>query len=120
MSISLDSGWQCASSETFSDALPVPALDNLPGSAQQITYLRRSFDLDVTDYCVSYMLCLDSAPSGIEIVINDEQILLDGSPPYRVDVTMNVALDDNEILIQIPPGASGSITGLRLEPVPCE
>ncbi len=119
MSISLDNGWQCASSETFSDILPVPTLVNLPGSARPI-YLRRSFDLDVTDYCVSYLLHIEAAPAGIQLSINGEPVPLDGSPPYCVDVTMNVALDDNEIVIQLPPGASGSILGLCLEPLPCD
>lgn len=120
MRISLDTGWYYASTADFADALPVPVLSNLAGNSHQTTYLKCSFNLETTDYCVNYILHMETAPAGLHLSINGQPLPIDSGPPYRVDVTLLVRLDDNEMVIQIPPRASGSVVGLALEPLPCD
>jgi hypothetical protein len=120
MKLSLDNGWSYDSSSTFSDVAPVPALSAFRSDPQQAVYLKRGFDLAATDDCVNYMLCLDSAPPGTRFTLNDQPVPVDTDRPYRIDVTMFVALEDNQLLIYIPPEVSGAIRGLALEAVPCD
>ena len=82
--------------------------------------LRRTFDLEpITDVCVRYQLHLEHAPSDTEIYINGwyaGTTVLGQS--FEIDVTDNVSLDDNLILLKL--SHTGKLHGLTLHPVPCE
>lgn len=116
----LDTHWQCASSDRFDDASPLVTLSAFSSDPQQVRFLQRVFDLEVTDACVGYVLHAAQLPAGSQLSINGQVIALDSAAPHRIDVTMYVALEDNELRIQVPPGAAGSISGLVLEAVPCQ
>lgn len=108
--ISLDDHWLCgyaAVPPVEGIVNPVPSLAawsfDTTDSENNVAWLKRTFTLETVDFCVNYLLHLDSAPAGTVIYINGEVIGEYLSPlpeygPLALDVTMVVALDDNEIV----------------------
>ncbi len=133
--ISLDTDWICAYFEVepvlfeFANDQQVDSLAEWSFAKNRVdnwaAWLKRSFQLEATDYCVNYFLYLDSAPAGTRIYLNGQQVAtytppgLD-DPPYELDITLNVALGANEIAFRVDWNAAGQFAGVRLQPVPCE
>jgi hypothetical protein len=89
-------------------------------SAADGVWFRRMITLDVTDYCVNYVLQFDSIPKGAAIYMNDERLMLDPADSRSIDITAYVALGENELAFLIERNSTGSFDGVRLQPVPCE
>jgi hypothetical protein len=82
--------------------------------------LRRQFTLDITDYCVNYVLHLRSAPLGTEIIVNGQTVAQISVLPFVIDITMYVMLEDNALILQVPAHADGHFAGVALQPIPCD
>jgi hypothetical protein len=87
-------------------------------------WLQRSFRLEPTDFCVRYFLLIDTAPQGTDIFINDQSVAVytvgDDDPPFELDVTNYVALEDNTIAFRVDCETVGQFAGVRLLAVPCD
>jgi hypothetical protein len=112
--ISVDDNWHCQYAE--SDQL-VNSLANWSADRQQAVLLKRVFELEPTDYCVNYLLDVAAAPAGTRLYLNGELV---GIMPGSVDITLNVALGENDIVLHVEPGAVGQFAGVALRPVPCD
>jgi hypothetical protein len=124
--IYLNDNWQYRSTTPQSDlpafdpSQPVTSLTDWSSDrqhARQIAWLKRIFELEPTDYCVNYVLHVEAAPHGTHAYVNGELI---GTLPSDIDITLNVALGENEILLQVESNAPGRFVGVELRPVPCE
>ena len=133
--LSLDSDWVCeyfqmdSGSRDAADEIVVPSLVEWVFDKRRVenwaAWLRHGFDLDATDFCVSYMLVIDSAPEDMRIYINGEKVGVyqppePGAPPFEIDLTYYVALEYNEIAFRVEWNAAGRFEGVRLQPVPCD
>ena len=84
-------------------------------------WLKHTFTLETTDYCVNYVLHVDAAPAGTVIYLNDQAVgTVSDNLTFNVDITLNVALGENSIVFCVIPGAAGHFAGIELEPVPCD
>jgi len=85
-----------------------------------IAWVWRTFTLEPTDLCVRYYLYIDSMPKVALIAINDHKINpLTTPPPYKLDVTDYVTLDENVIGFRVT-GADGAFGHVHLQPVACD
>ncbi len=131
---SLDTGWTCAYFELepglyeFMKDVPVSLLADWSFDKVKVenwaAHLQRDFVLEATDDCVNYFLLIDSAPAGAKIYINGEAVAVYQSPglddpAYELDITNYVALGKNEIGFRVAWDASGTFSGVRLQPVRC-
>jgi hypothetical protein len=132
--IALDADWQCEYFELnpgiyeFMNAIAVPSLAAWSFDRVRVSnwaaYLRRSFWLAPTASCISYFLYIDSAPAHTRIFINDHpsgDYVSPGpdDPPFEMDITLYVALGENEIGFRVAWDAPGHFIGVRLQPVLC-
>ena len=120
----IDSGPRAVTEERRVPALVEWVFDRRPGD-NWAAWLRHGFDLEATDFCVSYVLMIDSAPEDTHIFINGEKVGTyqtprPGEPPFEIDVTLHVALEYNEIALRVEWNAAGRFEGVRLQPVPCD
>jgi hypothetical protein len=105
--------------------LPVLVFDKalLIDGTEGLTKLRYDFTLEPVEFCINYWLFIDSAPSPTHIYINGKPVesYKDASlQPFALDVTLYVALGENQLEFQIPSGVAGHFSGVRLQGVPCE
>ena len=131
--VSLDDGWVCGYAvdpPVLKFDKPVTSLAEWSFDAESpennvVAWLKRSFTLEMVDFCVNYVLHLDSAPANTVIFINGERAGVYLSPlpaysPLALDITMLVALDDNEIIFHVDRAAPGNFADVRLQAVPCD
>lgn len=119
--ISLDGDWTCETGGSLKSvdslaAYQLDVLQNYPAG----TWFRHVFVLDATDYCVSYVLQIDSIPTSTSIYINDERLSLDTANQFGIDITPYVSLGDNELAFHVEHNSTGSFEGVRLQPVLCD
>jgi hypothetical protein len=83
-----------------------------------IAWLQKRFDLPLREVCVTYVLCIDSAPAGARFYLNGRDF---GAieTPLRLDVTDYVTLEDNVIAFRVPCDMRGSFSDIRLTAFPC-
>jgi hypothetical protein len=127
--LSLDENWRCAYFEDKHNAWS-PGSVHVHSLSEWLSATRASgiaavlfhqFDLEPTDFCVNYMLHVESAPGTIRLEINGRRMgEFDGSPAFAFDVTDYVALEDNTISFQVDCSAAGKFGAVYLEQVPCE
>ena len=124
---SLDSGWTCdytAESDTPAVSVNVASLERWSfDSDREFAWLKRSFRLKTVDFCVNYILHVGAAPVNTVIYINGEKAgdyPSAGTGAFALDVTMLVALEDNEIAFRVERGAAGRFGDVRLQAVPCD
>ncbi|MBZ0295525.1 MAG: hypothetical protein K8L99_23405 [Anaerolineae bacterium] len=119
--VDLNANWQC---EYADEDVPmvVPALNQwgLDHQARASCWLRHVFLLTALDFCVSYLLMVDSAPEQAQIYVNGERIGVFGAASFEADITNFVALGENELAFWVASPSSGAFNGVRLQPVPCE
>ena len=84
-----------------------------------ITFMRQ-FSLEATDFCVRYLLHVETTPSAVKVLINGKTLPYEGTQPFIFDVTNVVQLEDNLIFFEVISGATGKFGAVYLEPVPCE
>lgn len=133
--IDLDSNWRCQYFEhdpklyEFMDDVSVPSLSAWVFDKRRAegwaAYLVRPFSLDPTDVCVRYLLLIDSAPEGARVYLNEALPVTyraphDDAPPFEVDVTDCVSLEDNTLAFRVECDAPGTFSGVALQAVPCE
>jgi hypothetical protein len=133
--LNLDADWRCAYFEIKPDLYEfardeaVTSLANWSFDKRRVAnwaaWLKRDFELQATDFCVSYYLYLDEAPEGAQIYINGEQVAVfhapgPDAPPYELDVTPYVSLGQNELAFRLQWDMPGEFVGVRLQPVPCD
>jgi len=128
--ISLISNW---SVDYFEDGTPNPhdslnTVDSLANWAFDkrrgegwLAWLQKKFDLPVMNNiaCMSYVLEIDYVPYGAVLVINGREFG-EVRPPFQMDVTDFIALEDNVIVFRVAGNTAGSFQGVRLVAVPCE
>jgi len=119
--ISLNADWYYSSLDTL-EWKAVPLVKQWPQNmlaSHGVIHLQRTFDLEpITDMCIRYHLYLESVPAGTEIFVNQVLIgTVDKSGSLRTDITDNVSLENNVLLLKIRQ--TGGIRGVRLELVPC-
>ncbi|GIL08955.1 MAG: hypothetical protein BroJett033_4660 [Chloroflexota bacterium] len=134
LTLSLDTGWTCSYHQRASDprgparAEAVASLAAWARDQQQAdspdAWLERSFTLRQVDYCVSYLLLIDSAPAGAEIHINGKAAGLYhppglGAPPFELDITLLVTLGANRLAFRVAGDLAGAFSGVRLRLAPC-
>lgn len=132
--LSLDTRWSCEYFELapdlyeFMSAEPVTSLAAWSFDRRRVdnwaAWLQRTFTLRQVDYCVNYLLLVDSAPAGAEIHINGKLAGIytppgPDAPPFELDITLLVALGENRIAFRVGWDAPGAFSGVRLQPVPC-
>lgn len=83
-----------------------------------IAWLQREFDLPLRDVCVTYTLCIDSAPDETRFYLNGRDFGVI-TTPLRLDVTDFVTLEANIIAFRVPCDMRGSFSDLRLTAFPC-
>jgi hypothetical protein len=87
-------------------------------------WLQRTFTLHPTEECVHYWLLIDSAPQHCRIYINGQAVAYydvgDDDPPFELDVTDNVWLDDNKLSFRVDHESEGRFEGVRLVAIPCD
>jgi hypothetical protein len=92
-------------------------------------WLQRGFVIEPVDECVRYLLYIDSGPDSqtapARIYLNGRHVADfippgDDAPPFELDVTDNIYLEDNTIALRVECDAVGQFSGLRLQAVPCE
>lgn len=134
--LDLNADWTCDYFELrhsmyeFLRGWPVAALTDWTFDRRRIegwaAWLQRAFTLESTDECVRYLLYIDSAPPAARIYLNGQHVAdytppHEDAPPFEIDVTPYVYLDENTIAFRVdyhdPPGA---FSGVCLQPVPCE
>jgi hypothetical protein len=87
---------------------------------QAIVWMRRTFTLEPTAFCVRYYLQIASMPPAAVITINDYTINLPTTPaPYMLDVTDHVKLEDNVIAFRVT-GVDGGFGHVCLLPIACD
>ncbi len=126
--ISLDDRWTCDYFEDiptlyeFMETYPVASLAkwrfDKTRAENWIAWLQKKFDLPLRDVCVSYWLCIDSAPAATRLYINGRDFGVVATP-LRFDVTDYVTLDDNVIAFRVPCEMRGSFSDIRLTAFPC-
>ena len=82
--------------------------------------LRRTFDVEpIGDVCLRFYLDLQHAPVGTQVYVNGWHIgTLQAGETLHTDVTDTISLEDNLILLKLMH--SGDLSGLSIQPVPCE
>lgn len=98
----------------------VPRLTAWRADADHAASLTRAFELEMTDFCVTYQLVIDGAPDGTRVTVNSTELGVAGPDGLRADVTDLVALGDNHLRLQVAAGAEGAFAGVRLQGIPCE
>jgi len=133
-SIPLNDGWLCTYFETESAPYEFATDDTVVTLTQWsfdkrraegwMAWLQRSFRLDPTDFCVRYLLLIDSAPQKASIYVNDQHVadynIGDDDPPFELNVTYYVALEDNTIAFRVSCDAMGQFARVRLQAIPCD
>jgi hypothetical protein len=114
----------------FMQGVDLPSLNEWSFDKRRVegwaVWLQRSFFLERTEACVSYVLYIDSAPASTRIFVNGEHVMdyippADDAPPFEIDVTPYVHLDDNTIAFRVEyHNAETAFAGVCLQPVPCD
>jgi hypothetical protein len=132
--IDLNRDWRFLSADDIDPAYGVSALDEsawgvLPALAdfprEAIGYdrplnLQRRFDLEpIGEVCLRYVLEVANAPARTAISINGWRVATSSGDPLTVDVTDQVTLEDNLILLQVF-SKRGALDGVRVFAVPCD
>lgn len=133
--LSLNADWLCAYFETeatlyeFIDSLSVPSLADWRFDPRRAEgwrgWLYKPFVLEPIDECVRYFLYIDSAPVPCRIYVNDQYVgdyipPGDDAPPFELDVTDYVWLDDNTLAFRVECESVGGFSGVGLQAVPCD
>jgi len=82
--------------------------------------LRRTFDLEpIGDVCLRFYLHIDAAPEGTAVSMNGREVgTIQAGQSFVADVTDNVTLEDNVLLLKVSRG--GRFGAVWLGRVPCE
>ena len=87
-------------------------------TASDRIYLRRKVFLSPTDFCVRYRLHLENAPENTEVWVNGWRVGTTHGRSFAANVTDQVMLDDNFVVLKL--SQAGAIGGIYLQPEPCE
>jgi hypothetical protein len=86
--------------------------------------LRRTFDLEPTETCVTYRLRIERAPGRVVLFINGRRLGEVMAYPFEFDVTDYVALEQNQIALRVAcaecDGYQGFFGAVYLRAIPCE
>lgn len=117
--ISLNTGWQYSADGAA--WFPLPALEHwpppLPAPSDTID-LRCRVSLSPTDVCVRYLLHLEAAPEHTEVSINGWQVGTTHGASFSANVTDQVSLGDNVIVLKAR--RTGAFGRVYLQAVACE
>lgn len=129
--LSLDMNWKCS----YFQGDPNPYAVFVPSHVHSLTdwscdervnrsmvaHLFHLFYLEPTDFCVSYMLHIESAPGIVKLTLNERDMgEFDGTRPLDLDVTNAVKLEHNLIGFKVDCGAAGKFGAVYLQQIPCE
>src|SRR5579871_6599873 len=97
--IPLNTHWRQNSAPDTDDGFDVPLLSNFESRRIQgkMAWLERAFDLPIQDVCINYLLRIDAVAQGTHLSINWRDFG-EISAPLEIDVTDNVALENNTIV----------------------
>ncbi len=119
--ISLNTHWRQTSAPDADDGSDVPLLAQFePRRIKgKMAWLEREFDLPMQDVCINYLLRIDAVAQGTHLSINGRDFG-EIAAPLEIDVTDNVALEDNKIVLRVLHNAFGAFGTVQLIAVPCE
>jgi hypothetical protein len=132
--ISLDTDWRYFPTEVMDAGFGTSELDEtswgvLPQLADYprdliavsgTLNLRHTFDVEpIGDVCLRFYLDLQHAPIGTQVYVNGWYVsTMQAGETLHADVTDNISLEDNLILLKLTH--SGDLHDLSLQPIPCE
>lgn len=117
-SIPLDHDWQYSIGGSVWHDLPALTDWPPPASMDGSLHLRHSVYLSPTDFCVRYLLVLESAPAATDVLVNGWQVGTTRGDSFCANVTDQVALEENVMLLKVTQ--AGAFGHVYLQAVPCE
>lgn len=85
-------------------------------------WLQRRFTLEMTDYCVRYILMLEASPLSLRVYVNDQLLAEADGGQFELDITDFVSLGSNRLNLRFHcgSGAEMHIRQVWLVQKPCE